>query len=266
MAHHRTLGPILVLLACTLPACAPRPRDVLVAPRTLTAPYDNARGEVLWAVAPLRNESGASIADENLLTDRVIGAVEEAQGVRCLPLSRTLAAMDALKMQSVRTPGEARALAQAMGAEAIIVGSITSYDPYTPTLGLSLGLFPRSGAPGATTGLNPKDLARATTEGPASNPAFPLDRPVALIAERWDAKNHQVLADVKAFAEGRMKQPSAFGWRRYLASMDLFSEFASYRAVDSLFQQEWTRTARAQMPTMPQRPAASQASAEPKER
>ncbi len=255
---HRSLIPVILAVSGLILGCASRPRDVLVAPRTLTAPYDTAKGEVLWAVAPLRNESGASIADENLLTDRVIGAVEEAQGIRCLPLSRTLAAMEALKVRSIRTPGEARALAQAMGVEAIIVGSVTSYDPYTPSLGLSLGLFPRSGAPGATTGLNPKDLTRATTEGPASTPAFPLDRPVAVVSERWDAKNHQVLADVKAFAEGRMKQPSAMGWRRYLASMDLFSEFASYRAVDSLLQQEWTRTARADMPPAQSRPLATQ--------
>jgi hypothetical protein len=244
---HRAL---IVALVC-LTGCAAKPRDALIAPRTLTAPYDTVKGEVLWAVVPLRNESGASIADENLLTDRVIGAVEQAQGIRCLPLSRTLAAMDATKIRTVRTPGEARSLATAMGVEAVIVGSITSYDPYTPTLGLSLGLFPRSGAPGATSGLDPRDLSRATTEGPTAAPAFPLDRPVAVVAERWDAKNHQVLADVKAFAEGRMKQSSAFGWRRYLASMDLFSEFASYRAVDSLLQQEWVRVARVQAAKRP---------------
>ncbi len=250
-----------VACACVLAGvggCSPRPKDVLLAPRTLTAPYDTARGEVLWAVVPLRNESGASIANEHLLTDRVIGAIEESQGVRCLPLSRTLAAMESLKVRSIRTPGEARSLAQALGVEAVVVGSITAYDPYTPVLGLSLGLFPRSGAPGATSGLDPRDLTRATTESPTTSPGIPLDRPVAVVAERWDAKNHQVLADVKAFAEGRLKQPSAFGWRRYLASMDLFSEFASYRAVDALLQQEWVRVAKAQMPEAGPRPIAGQ--------
>ncbi|MFO0831768.1 MAG: hypothetical protein U0637_07970 [Phycisphaerales bacterium] len=259
MQHARAII-LLAALLVSLSACASRPREVLVAPRTLTAPYDTTKGEVLWAVAPLRNESGASVVDENLLTDRVIGAIEEVQGVRCLPLSRTLAAMDALQMRSIRSPGDARALAGAMGAEAIVVGSVTAYDPYTPTLGLSLGLYPRSGAPGALSPLDPHSLSRSTTEGSITSTAYPLDRPVAVVSERWDAKNNQVLADVQAFSQGRMKQKSAMGWRRYLASMDLFSEFASYRAVDALLQQEWVRVARSQVPpdSRPKPPAGTQ--------
>ncbi len=252
----RVTLPLAACVLAALTACASRPRDVLVAPRTLTAPYDTARGEVLWAVVPLRNESGATIADELLLTDRVVGAIEEVQGIRCVPLARTLAAMQALKVSGVRTPGEARALAQAMGVDGVVVGSITAYEPYTPMLGLSLALYPRTGFGGATTGLNPRDLTRATTEG-AQNPSVPLDRAVAVVSERWDAKNHQVLLDVKAFAEGRMKQRSAMGWRRYLASMDLFSEFASYRAIDALLQQEWVRSARQQIPATAARPLAA---------
>ena len=119
-----------------LSACKSGPRqDRLVAPRALQAPYDASKGEVLWAVIPLRNESGTTIVDELVVTDKLIGAIEEVRGLRCLPLDRTLAAMETLELRSVRTPGEARQLAQALGADAVVAGNITAYDPYTPIMG-----------------------------------------------------------------------------------------------------------------------------------
>jgi hypothetical protein len=54
--------------------------------------------------------------------------------------------------------------------------------------------------------------------------------------------------DLRIYASGRTRDLSAMGWRRYTASMDLYSQFAMYRGVDGLLQQEWTRVARAQMP------------------
>jgi len=45
-------------------------------------------------------------------------------------------------------------------------------------------------------------------------------------------------------------------WRRYTASMDLYSEFVMYKGVDGLLQQEWTRVARVQMPKTTERPVA----------
>jgi hypothetical protein len=69
------------------------------------------------------------------------------------------------------------------------------------------------------------------------------------VHERFDAKNNQVLMDVKAYADGREKNLSAMGWRRYIASMELFSQFAMHRAADALVQQEWVRLARAGVPS-----------------
>jgi hypothetical protein len=244
--------PLLPLLAL-LPACQRQVREErLDAPRTLTTPYDTSAGEVLWAVVPLRNESGTSVADPLALSDHLVGAIEEVEGIRCLPLDRTLAAMQSLKLRAIQNPAQARSLAQAMGVDGVVVGSVTAYDPYTPLMGLSLALYARPGAT-MTARPNPAFDPRELTESPTDQTVTNTDsgyneRPLAVWSGRLDGKNHQTLMDLRIYASGRTRDLSAMGWRRYTASMDLYSQFAMYRGVDGLLQQEWTRVARAQMP------------------
>ena len=87
--------------------------------------------------------------------------------------------------------------------------------------------------------------ARVLSSSPVDNavPSDNGDRPLALISENLDGKNHQVQMDVKSYAEGRTEALSALGWRRYLASMDLFSEFAASYVVGRMIQSEWIRLA-----------------------
>jgi curli biogenesis system outer membrane secretion channel CsgG len=182
-----------------------------------------------------------------MLADNLVGAITDVQGISCLPFNRTLAAMQQLGLSRITNSAEAQMLANALGADGIVVGSITSYNAYTPELGVALALFAKPGAM-RTRGENwsPKELRTATTDQPTV--AAISSAPLAQVHERFDAKNNQVLMDVQAFADGREKQQSAMGWRRYLASMDLFSQFAMYRATDALVQQEWVRLARASVP------------------
>jgi len=243
---HRFVGCLGLLTLASLPTgCTSTPADALRPPRTLVAPYDTSRGEVLWAVAPLRNESGVPAANIELITDKLVAAAEEAEGVRALPLNRTLAAMQALKMNGVGSPADARLLAQTLGVDAVLVGSLTAFDPYAPTIGLAVALYPKPGAYTAgRTALNPRELQSSVSDQTVGR----IDEaPLTSTSMHLDGKNHQVLMDVESFADGRLKQPSALGWRRYLASADLFSEFAAYRVVGDLLRQEWVRLGRAQV-------------------
>ncbi len=231
-----------VLLASlgVLSACASRPKDPLVMPRVLAAPYSAEGGEVTWAVVPLRNESGISTVSGQAMGDKLVAAAEEVRGVRCVPLNRTLLAMRALEMTSVRSPADARKLAEVLGVDGVLVGSITAWDPYTPVIGLSVALYARPGAAlGQQPVLGPRDVSTRTTDGPGRG-GIP-DGPLALASEHMDAKNNAILLDVQAFGEGRQNGPSALGWRRYLESMDLYSEFAAYRIVDEIVRSEWIR-------------------------
>lgn len=247
---------ILAATATLLPACTSRvPRDELVPPRILVAPYHEGRGgqaEVLWAVAPLRNESGTTYVDTLALTDALTQQVEQIRGVTTLPLNRTAGMMLALGLSSIDSPQQARSLIEALGVDGLIVGSVTAYDPYNPPkYGLALALFARPGSMG-TPGAPASD---PITSDPSMLNAAPTDAaldvsthtlaPVAFASEHLDGRNHEVQMAVQNYAAGRSDTVSALGWRRYLASMPLFAEFASNRLAERLIESERLRLARA---------------------
>ncbi|MBL8764916.1 MAG: hypothetical protein JNM07_11665 [Phycisphaerae bacterium] len=239
IAARRSLLSALILLPA---ACASKPE--LVAPQVLVAPYDSANGPSIWAIAPLRNESGTSAADPLKVTDTITARVAEVRGISVVPLNRTLAAMRTLGMSGIDSPAAARRLAESMGVDAVIIGSITAYDPYDPpSLGLTLALYSRPTNLTAATIGDSRTMSAAGSEAPGRG-GLSLDPPVTVVAEHLDAKNHAVLMQLKNYAEGRHDPSSALAWRRYTASMDLFCEFAAYRTVGRLLDEERLRIAR----------------------
>lgn len=231
-----------LLLALALGGCAGPGLD---SPRMHASPYDASRGEPTWAVVPLRNESGTSLLAEDRISDAVVAAAAQTQGLRCLPLNRTLAAMRSLSMERVESPAQLRQLAAAMGADGIIVGSITEYDPYTPKLGLALALYAPPGAlaSGRSEPVDPRHLTYQPTDYDYFEGAAFQDDPLAVVSVYLDGKNHQVQMDVKDYATGRHDRRSALEWKRYLAIMDLYTEFAAWHAVGRLLDHEWIRLA-----------------------
>lgn len=234
----------LLLSACALTAAALagcRTEQELVPPSVITSPYDASHGPPLWAVVPLRNESGTTSVDALEISDKVVAAASQVRGVRTLPLNRTLATMRAMNLTELASPADARALAQAMGVDGLILGSITAYDPYNPPkLGLALALYMRPGQPGQTD-VDPRALrAQPTDYNPFPRSSSP-DAPASVISEFLDGKDHGVQVDLREYARGRHEPNAALQWRRFLTSMDLYSEFAAWHAVRSLVDHEWVR-------------------------
>ena len=241
-AHTMLVG---TLLAVLLGGCASTGPE-LVAPRVIPAPYDTARGDVLWAVVPLRNDSGASFIDVMDVSDQVVAACESVPGVRCLPINRTIAAMRVLGMSSLDSPDEAKRLAREMGADGVVVGSITAWDPYTPTLGISLALYALPGAMDSSrlASIDSRWLTYQPTDYQYFSAGVVAEGdPASTVSELYDGDSDQTLMEVRSWAEGRHDRASALGWRRYVASMVLFTKFAAHGAVDRLIQHEWIRLA-----------------------
>lgn len=231
--------------------CESSRKDVFVQPQTLSAPaYPGMSGRApVWAVAPLNNESGVSIVDPLEVSDRLARQIHAADGLDAIPLNRTIAAMRALNMAYVGTPADARRLAEALGADAIVVGTMTAWDPYNPPkIGLSLALFARDGSPmvappAPTAGPDtPESYAweLATRDTTVAHGGF-SDEPVATASEHLDGASHGVQLLVKTYASGRHDTVSALGWRRYLASMPLFTDFATFRMTERLLEEERRR-------------------------
>lgn len=224
-----------------------RSRPELTPPVRTVAPYDVSNGDVLWAVLPLANESGTDLFDPLIVSDKLVAAAERVQGVRTVPLNRTLQAMQALEMSRVSEPGDIVRLATAMGVDGVLVGTITEYDPYNPpTFGMNLALFARSDAMSGgleRDPLDPRALSGARTDSSGPRSGF-RGRPASVVSANLDGKDHGVLAALQAYASGRHDPDTALGWRRYTASMDLYTEFATEHLVFRLMEREWERVGR----------------------
>ncbi|GAB4552305.1 MAG: hypothetical protein Tsb0013_14600 [Phycisphaerales bacterium] len=240
------LGVPLLALLLVAQGCAVFPSgDRFDDPSVVRAPYDAGR-DVVIAVAPLRNESGASAVDELTITDRLVESLTQVQGLVALPVNRSVGAMRSLGIDRVTTPADARQLAQQLGADGVIVGTITSWDPYDPPrLGLSLVLHARTSvmrADARSPFVDPLALQRAASDV-GLTVSEDADLPVAAFAEVVDASNHAVLMDVKSYASGRHDPDTAMGWRIYTKSAMRFAQYVSHRAARSLMDSERRRLA-----------------------
>lgn len=223
--------------------------DPLQPPQVLISPYASLPAEPVVAVVPLRNESGTSAVDALGLSDTLVSTVTQVRGLRALPMNRTLAAMRALEMDQPQSPEDLDRLARMLGADAVIVGSITAYDPYEPIVGLALALHAR---PGALHGARPAAIEidpRLLREQPTEYDYFAGQRdagqgPASSVMLVLDGRDHDVQMRVRRFAQGRAEAVSALGWRRYLRSMPEFERFAAHEALGQLLQREWVRLAR----------------------
>ncbi|MFW5652459.1 MAG: hypothetical protein ACOC0P_00295 [Planctomycetota bacterium] len=205
---------------------------------SLHASYDET---MVWTIAPIINESGVSIVNTIALADTVAAEAQRVRGIDVIPVQRVLDGMRALDIGRVETVTDAQSLARLVGADAIIVGTLTSYDPYNPPqLGMTLQLYTvgRNGdGPFDTRQLSMAPSDRFLPGGTE------FEQPVATSSQMFDGSDNGTRLDLERFASGRTLQMSAFGWEKYLLKMDLFAEYAANRLLADLLSQERTRIA-----------------------
>ena len=244
MALRACLTGTVALTGCMVFVGCASSGSRLTSPETIMNPYDQTFGGPVWAVVPLRNESGTTLADSMVLTDKLIQQADQIDGLTVVPLNRTIEAMHRLEMSYPQSPKDLKALAEEMQVDAVLVGSITSYEPYDPPkygLGLALYALPGEMATKGEQSINPQRLIYQPTDYSYFERIQEADSPVSVIGTTLDGRNHRVQAELQSYAEGRMRQPSALGWETYLASMDLFTEFGSWSALRQLMDREWVR-------------------------
>jgi hypothetical protein len=242
---------IVAAIVCTgsfLSGCTTtNERDRLYPPGVIVSPYDAASGDVLWAVIPPMNESGTTLADPSSIGDAIVAAAQGVRGVRCIPINRSIDAMRTLNMgNGIESSSDANKLAEFLGADAVLVGSVTAYDPYDPpVLGIALALYARPGAMAnaSQTKLDTRALTMAFSDFGTFDGLTFAGEPISVVSEHLDARNHEVQFAVRSYAEGRSDHTSALRWRVYLASMDLYTEFAAHHTIGRLIDQEWLRLA-----------------------
>lgn len=206
-------------------------------PVSLTAPYQEAQ---LWAVVPFINESGTDQVETIRFSDMLTEQVQQVHGLDSLPVNRVINAMRQMDLDRVETPGDARTLMRVLGVDGLIVGTVTAYDPYPPPkVGVAVQLF-RSDTPDSYSDLDPHALTKASTDTYLSGSAAGAV-PMAQVAGVFDAKNHLTLAQLEQYARGRTLPDSPYGKDIYLVSMELYTQFVSYRLMHDLLASEHAR-------------------------
>jgi hypothetical protein len=225
---------VMLILALMLAGCEstrePRGVDALI------SPYSEGR---VWAVAPLRNESGSLAADGLIMADRLQRQLENASNIDVIPVNRVLRAMELLEMAAVESPADAARLMQTLGVDGLIIGTITAYDPYDPPkLGLAIELFD-GGRSRALDAFDVRRLSRAATSDeahPYANGGTETSRVLANeggvasgVSAFFDAASSEVRRQLQVYG-GNRGGPDWHpdGWHRYRISMDLYSEFVTY--------------------------------------
>jgi hypothetical protein len=155
-------------------------------------------------------------------------------------VNRVLAAMQQLGLERIISESQARAVLEMLGADAILVGTVTGYDPYPPlALGMALELYSREPSGGGPE-IDPATFAR-TTRGDVAPGTVSDVSAVARAAGTFSGRDHQTLIWLHEYAQSRHEPDSAYGGGIYLVSMDLFTQFVGHVLVRDLLGSEQVR-------------------------
>jgi hypothetical protein len=201
----------------------------------------------VWAVAPLRNESGSQAVDPARVADHLARQLELAPGIDVLPVNRSLAAMQSLGLTAITDKNAAIALRRTLDVDALVVGSVTAWEPYSPPkLGLSVELYGDSDRPWFVTPERVRALSRAATDEMSRPIGVEThdDQPVTVVSGYFDAASPAIRRSIQRYAQQRgAHDDMVASWRPYMLSMDLFTEYAATRVRERLLDAEAGRLA-----------------------
>lgn len=190
-------------------------------------------GSMTVAVAPALNLSGAADFDADRFADLMASELGYADGISVIPVSRVLAVLGMQGRVGVESPTHALELTELLGADAILVFSVTEYDPYDPpSIGLSAQLY--GTRPGARVQrVDPVALSHQARPGTPPRQAG-RRRVLAQVQRVFDASHGSLVEEVRAFATLRRGGGSPYGWRKYVVSQQHFIRFCCHTTIREL--------------------------------
>ena len=220
LASYVLLGAACVMTGCTKPPEYGR-ETVTFAPRY---------GPRTIAVAPALNLSGVSAPDSLLQADIVYQQFQSVRGVTVIPVNRVIQVSAGLGIRNIDSYEQAAAICEALGADALAVPTITTFDPYDPPkIAASLQLFvakyrDRAGK------LDVRALSRQAAEQPVQS--LPKNADFIQTARLFDAASGSTRDRIRAYAAGRNDPTGPVGEREFYLNMDRFSAFVWHELID----------------------------------
>ncbi len=186
-----------------------------------------------WAVAPAVNLSGQGGVDPILQADLVTHQLGAVNNVTVIPVNRVVQIYAALHIDKVESPEQAAIVCDQLGCDALVIPTITIYDPYhPPKLSASLTLLPRTPPGPAGPPVDARRLARAAT--PGEDQPLPAHPPFVQVVGMYDSVNGSVHAAVLAYAAGRTDPTEPLGANDYFDDMDRYSGFVYHTLIGQL--------------------------------
>jgi hypothetical protein len=223
------LGLVLVMgliMACA--GCARRP-PAYGTERQLQLP--SPRNQV-WAVAPAVDLSGQQI-DPVLQADLLYQQLQQVHGLTVIPVNRVIEVYQSLRIDRVQSQEQAALVADLLGCDALLVPSVTAFDPYhPPKFGVALQLFARR--PAGSANVDPRELVRRAA--PQPDQPLPASGEFVQVVGMFDASTGSVRQAVLEYARGRHNPAGPMGAREYLLSMDRYCGFVYHTLVAELLR------------------------------
>lgn len=189
----------------------------------------------IWAVAPAVNLSGQEV-DPLLQADDLFEQLQQVHGLTVIPVNRVAQIFAALKIARVQSQEQAMLVCEQLGCDALVVPTVTIFDPYDPPkMGASIQVF-RKGKGNAIESIDVRSLSRAATPPPGA----PLP-PASQVAFKqsvgmFDATNGSVRERLASYAQGRHDPVGPLGEREYLVNMDRYSGFVYHELIVDLLR------------------------------
>ena len=141
----------------------------------------------VWAIAPAINLSGETSVDPVLQADLVFQQLQAVNNVTVIPVNRVVEVYAALHITKVESEDQAAIVCEQLGCDALVVPTITVYDPYNPPkLGAAVQIFRRHMA-ASNNNISARDLARLAT--PTEDQTLPAHPQFTQAVGMYDSAN-----------------------------------------------------------------------------
>ena len=202
-----------------------------------TEAYLPAKKRQVWAVAPVINLSGQKDVDPLLQADLVYAQLQQVHGLTVIPVNRVVEVYAGLRIEKVQTPEQAALVCDLLGCDALVVPTVTEFDPYNPPkLGASVQVFRKPRGYARPDNVDPRDLARQASMQSESLPGPSAGQFVQAVG-MFDAANGSVRQKLEAYAAGRNDPNGPMGLKEYYISMDRYCGFVYSTLVSDVLRQ-----------------------------
>jgi hypothetical protein len=179
-----------------------------------------------WAVAPAIDLSGENV-DPLLQSDIVFSQLQQVRGLTVIPVNRVIEVFESLKIAQIQSEEQAAVVCDLLGCDALVVPTVTLYDPYEPPkLGASLQLFQKSWSYAKPAALVDPQQPETAPAPPELNQSLPANGNFLQVVGMFDAANGSTRQALWLYAEGRNDPKGPLGSKEYLVSMDRYCGFA----------------------------------------